>query len=424
MRPTMSDTLRNIITRNQAGECIAIPSVCSAHPEVLSASMQLASNLNLPMVIEATSNQVNQFGGYTGMNAHKFVSFIDDLKSKHRIASNIIELGGDHLGPQVWKSQAVDVAMSKANDLVSEYIRAGIKKIHLDCSEGCANEPPLVDSETAAERAADLAVSCLDAASTPEEVLFVIGTEVPPPGGARLGDDGQIIPTSPESAVKTLEEHRTAFAKKGIADSWSQVAGLVLQPGIEFGPDEIFTMSKNTNCDFRGVISEYSGICLEAHSTDFQPPETFARLANMGFAFQKVGPALTFTLRRALYAIDQIVQTLNPLAVSLPQVMEAAMRNNPKHWKSHYSENDYSKWHFSYADRIRYYWPLPSVQEAVDNLIFTFDTLKVPDHILEETFSLEVMERSHGLAESQGRSIVRSAVQGALLPYFLGERNG
>ena len=85
MRLTMSDTLRNIITRNQAGECIAIPSVCSAHPEVLSASMQLASNLNLPMVIEATSNQVNQFGGYTGMNAHKFVSFIDDLKSKHRV---------------------------------------------------------------------------------------------------------------------------------------------------------------------------------------------------------------------------------------------------------------------------------------------------------------------------------------------------
>ena len=423
MRPIMSDILRNIIARNKAGECIAIPSVCSAHPEVLSASLQLSSNLNRPLVIEATSNQVNQFGGYTGMNARTFVAFIDDLKSKHLIDSNFVELGGDHLGPQVWKSETADMAMAKAHDLVSDYVRAGIKKIHLDCSEGCADEPTLVNSDIAAERAADLAVSCLDAASAPEELLFVIGTEVPPPGGARLGEDGHIIPTSPESAVKTLVAHRAAFAKKGIADTWSQVSGLVVQPGIEFGPDEVFTMSKGANSGLREAISEYPEICLEAHSTDFQPPETFATLANMGFAFQKVGPALTFALRRALYALDHIVQKLNPSAVSLPQVIEAAMRDNPEYWKSHYSENDISKWHSSYADRIRYYWPLPAAKEAVDNLILTFDTLKVSEHILEETFSLDVLERSQGLAASRGRAIVRSEIQSALLPYFLGDHN-
>ena len=129
----MSDMLRDIIARNKAGECIAIPSVCSAHPEVLSASLQLASSLNRPLVIEATSNQVNQFGGYTGMDARAFVAFIDDLKSKYEIAPNMVELGGDHLGPQVWKSETADRAMAKAHELVSDYVRAGIKKIHLDC---------------------------------------------------------------------------------------------------------------------------------------------------------------------------------------------------------------------------------------------------------------------------------------------------
>ena len=415
----MSEILRDIIARNNAGECIAIASVCSAHPEVISASLQLASRLNRPLVIEATSNQVNQFGGYTGMDAKAFVAYIKDLKSKNDISPNLIELGGDHLGPQVWKSETADMAMAKAHELVSGYVRAGINKIHLDCSEGCAGEPPLIDNETAAERAASLAVSCLDAASAPEKLLFVIGTEVPPPGGARLDDNGHVIPTSPVSAANTLIAHRNAFANKGIADLWPQVSGLVVQPGVEFGPDQIFNLPADIDLGLRDVISDYPGICLEAHSTDYQPPETFLNLAKMGFAFQKVGPALTFAMREALYAIDEIVQKLSPSSVALPTIMEAAMRKNPKHWRSYYSEDDTFKWHFSYADRIRYYWPLPVVQKAVENLISTFDELKVSKQILAKHFSTAVLDRSEGLASSHGRAIVRSEVQSALLPYFV-----
>jgi len=99
------------------------------------------------------------------------------------------------------------------------------------------------------------------------------------------------------------------------------------------------------------------------------------------------------------------------------------MRRNPEHWRSHYSEDDMSKWHCSYADRIRYYWPLPAVKEAVQSLISTFDELKVPEHILAKSFSSDVLERSEGLTASRGRAIVRSEVQGALLPYFLGDRS-
>ena len=139
----------------------------------------------------------------------------------------------------------------------------------------------------------------------------------------------------------------------------------------------------------------------------------------MGFAFQKVGPALTFALRRALYALDEIVQKLNPSSVTLPMVMEAKMRENPKYWRSHYSEDDKFKWHFSYADRIRYYWALPIVKKAVENLIATFDELKVSDKILAERFSPAVLNNSDGLASSRGRAIVRSEIQNALFPYFL-----
>ena len=209
----MPDVLRDIVSRNRAGECVAIPSVCSAHPEVLLGSLQLAAKLNQPIVVEATSNQVNQFGGYTGMKPAGFVTFLDRLIAQSGIDRDLVVLGGDHLGPQVWKDEAAGAAMGKAHDLVADYVRAGIGKIHLDCSEGCDGEPQ-VDDETAAGRAADLAVSCLRATPAPEALTFVIGTEVPPPGGARLGEDGHIAPTTPGAAATTVEAHKAAFAAK------------------------------------------------------------------------------------------------------------------------------------------------------------------------------------------------------------------
>ena len=54
------------------------------------------------------------------------------------------------------------------------------------------------------------------------------------------------------------------------------------------------------------------GLVFEAHSTDYQPPESLARLVSDGFAILKVGPGLTFALREALYALDQIAAALYP----------------------------------------------------------------------------------------------------------------
>ena len=69
----MTDILRDIIARNRGGAAVAIPSVCSAHPDVLRASLRLAQARDRAVVIEATSNQVNQDGGYTGMTPAAFI---------------------------------------------------------------------------------------------------------------------------------------------------------------------------------------------------------------------------------------------------------------------------------------------------------------------------------------------------------------
>ena len=44
-----------------------IVSVCSAHPEVIRAAADIAQSCGALLLIESTSNQVDQFGGYTGM---------------------------------------------------------------------------------------------------------------------------------------------------------------------------------------------------------------------------------------------------------------------------------------------------------------------------------------------------------------------
>jgi D-tagatose-1,6-bisphosphate aldolase subunit GatZ/KbaZ len=134
----MTDLLRDIIARNRGGETVAIASICSAHPDVLRAAMLLSQECDQPLLIEATSNQVNQDGGYTGMTPANFIGFVHDLAAQTRIDPARIIFGGDHLGPQAWKAQSAKDAMENARAMVAQYVTAGFTKIHLDCSEGCA----------------------------------------------------------------------------------------------------------------------------------------------------------------------------------------------------------------------------------------------------------------------------------------------
>ena len=133
--------LARIIALNRAGHPVAIPSVCTAHPDALEACLTLAEALDQPIVVEATSNQVNQDGGYTGLKPADFIRFVKDIAARAQVSEARILFGGDHLGPQAWRKLPAEQAMEKAQRMVADYAAAGFTKIHLDCSEGCANEP-------------------------------------------------------------------------------------------------------------------------------------------------------------------------------------------------------------------------------------------------------------------------------------------
>jgi D-tagatose-bisphosphate aldolase class II non-catalytic subunit len=410
--------LRQIIARNRAGEAIAIPSVCTAHPDALDASLTLAETLGQPIVVEATSNQVNQDGGYTGLTPADFICFVKDIATRSGVGADRILFGGDHLGPQAWRKLPAEQAMDKAHRMVADYAAAGFTKIHLDCSEGSAGEPAQLPDQITATRSAALAATALQHAPDPDQILFVIGTEVPPPGGARADDHGDIPPTTPDSAKATLAAHRDAFTAAGIP--LDQIGGLVVQPGVEFSPMEVHHLPLTRDPHLLTALSDWPQVCLEAHSTDYQHPKVYPRLAELGFAFQKVGPALTFGWREALYALDTIrAQNGWATGPSLPDRMEEVMLANPAYWQAHIHGPDQRlQRHFGLADRIRYYWPDPKAQAAVQRLLADLADKRLPDPLLAAHFRDGEIATARESRHSLPRALALARVQSALRPYF------
>lgn len=412
--------LRQIIARNRAGETIAIPSVCTAHPDVLEACLTLAETLDQPIVVEATSNQVNQDGGYTGLKPADFIRFVKDIATRARVCEARVHFGGDHLGPQAWRKLPADQAMTRAHRLVADYAAAGFTKIHLDCSEGCANEPAQLADAITATRSAALAATALQHAPDPDSLLFVIGTEVPPPGGARTDDHGLIPPTTPESAKATLAAHRDAFSALNLP--LDLIGGLVVQPGVEFSPMEVHHLPLQRDPHLADALTDWPGLCFEAHSTDYQHPDSYPRLAELGFAFQKVGPALTFAWREALYALDAIrAQNGWATGPSLPDTMEAVMLANPAHWQAHihgHTADPRTERHFGLADRIRYHWPEPKAQQAVRRLLDDLQDKRLPDPLLAAHFCTAEIAKARESRHCLPRALALARVQSALRPYF------
>lgn len=416
--------LRALIARNLAGSGEAMPSVCSAHPDVIAAAVLLARENGAPLLVEATSNQVNQHGGYTGMQPPDFIRFVREIAAGVGASSVPLLFGGDHLGPQVWRSQPAEAAMAHARELVAAYVRAGFTKIHLDCSEGCAGEPAQVPDAVSAARAAELAGVCEAAAAEPAALSYVYGTEVPPPGGARAQEEGQgIAPTTPESALATIEAHRHRFASLGLHSAWERSVGLVVQPGLEFAPDHIHRFDPSSPDHLSPILAERPGLCFEAHSTDYQEAAVYAELGRRHFAVLKVGPALTRAYREAVYALDALAGWTGGAAdrPRLCAVMEELMLAAPESWSRHYSGSPRELFllrHFSYADRIRYYWTQPAAAAAVGRLMAALGERRPPVMVLEQFFAPAVLARADKLAVADWRkALIYGQIQEALAPY-------
>jgi D-tagatose-1,6-bisphosphate aldolase subunit GatZ/KbaZ len=375
--------LDEIISAQKRGEAKGITSICSAHSWVLKAAMQRKTGI---LLIESTCNQVNQFGGYTGMTPAKFVDYVRGIAEENNFPFKNIILGGDHLGPSAWQNEPAEVAMQKAEVMIHDYVKAGFVKIHLDCSMHLVDDPlGALDVEVSATRAARLAKVAEKSGN--ENLRYVIGTEVPIPGGARQYEETVSV-TKVEDVQQTIEITREALSGAGLSSALGRVIAVVVQPGVEFGDDFILPYKSDAAKELSRFIESRTMI-YEAHSTDYQLRDALKNLVRDHFAILKVGPGLTFAFREAVFALAMMEKELYPAGKrsELIETVEEKMLENPIHWRNYYhgNENEQAfKRKFSLSDRIRYYWVQPEIQVAFDRLMKNLGEHALPYSLLSQ----------------------------------------
>lgn len=413
------DSVHALFAGNLQGKAFGLTAVCSAHPLVLRAALMAAHKMGQIALVEATCNQVNQEGGYTGMQPADFVRLVLTAADEEGVPRNRIVLGGDHLGPQPWRNQSADIAMAKAEAMVAAYVRAGFVKIHLDCSMRCDDDPEILSEDTIAKRAARLAVVA-EGAATSTRPIYVIGTEVPPPGG--MGEGHAITATNPDHVATTWEAHRAAFEAVGMTDAFSRVSGIVVQPGLDFGNETVVHFDANAAQCLSAKAANLNGAVFEAHSTDYQRPAAYMGLVRGHFAILKVGPAVTFALREAVYALQSLAsEVLGETAPDVRGALERAMLDDPRHWNGHYAGDDiHLAWlrHFSWSDRIRYYWTVPAVQSAVSDLFERLDAVQWPLPLVSQYLPRQFDAIADLQLSARCETVVKDFIAKALTPYL------
>lgn len=372
--------LLKIVKQQKRGIPAGIASVCTAHPVVLEACLRQAAKDDEVLLVEATCNQVNQFGGYTGQTPAAFVENLTRLARQVNFPMQQLLLGGDHLGPYAWRKETSASAMAKSAQLIADYVSAGFRKIHLDTSMPCSDDPVggLALSTSASRTVALCALAEQAAQACPQhpKPVYVIGSEVPSPGGATELNE-TIKVTTVQDAAETLEIYTKEFARAGLQEAWERVAALVVQPGVEFGDDTITGYERARSAALQRFIRQVPGVVFEAHSTDYQRPEALRQMVEDQFAILKVGPALTFAYREAVLALEGIEnawlgQRDDVTLSNLKDTLLVAMRQEPRYWSDYYHGAPHAvecQLVYSYSDRIRYYWHVPEVQSALQRLL-------------------------------------------------------
>lgn len=423
---------RRLSEARQAGTPAGLVSVCSAHALVLQTAMRQALEDGQPLLVESTVNQVNQFGGYTGLRPAEFAAFLDGIRCEAGLSADRLLLGADHLGPFPWRTEPAAQAMRKACELAAGCVRAGYLKLHLDASMPLGGdaldaegrlEPALV-----ARREAELAAVAEAAFRGPvggAGPVYVIGTDVPAPGGTAAAEAGAAVTTAQELAG-TVELAEEAFRSAGLRDAWNRVRAVVVQPGVEFGDRGLQAYDRARAAGLCAAARALPGLVLEGHSTDYQSPAALRALVEDGVAVLKVGPALTFAMREALFALELIERELAPDEPSrLGEELEQAMLTDPSHWRGYYrgpeAEQRLAR-RFSLLDRCRYYWTAPPVRRAVERLLANLRGQPLPWALVSQYLPRQAGRAEGGSLSPEPLELVRAAVQEVLRDYAAAAR--
>ena len=415
----MQNPLKQIVKAQKEGRAVGIYSCCSANEYVIRAALLKGKKDNSCVLIESTANQCDQYGGYTGMKPADFKAFVEDIAKEIGFDTNKLFLGGDHLGPLTFTSLNEEEAMKEADELIRCYVSAGFTKIHIDTSMRVKDDDvnTRLSDETIARRGARLAKVAEEAyakllETNPDaiEPVYIVGSEVPIPGGAQGAVDEGVQVTKPEDFKATLNTFEKAFKDNGLDHAWSNVIGIVVQPGVEEKDSGCTDYDRAKAVDLCAAIRDYDNIVFEGHSTDYQTKIKLREMVEDGIAILKVGPGFTFMMRQALFALADIEnELLKDKASHFKDVLDAAMLKDTKYWSKHYigtEEEVALKRKYSFSDRCRYYMPVPEVKQAMQTMIQNLRTNGIPLNLLTQYMPIQYTRVREGLLENDPEALI------------------
>lgn len=430
--------LKYIVEENRKGTPFGMYSACTANEIVIEAVLEKAGRDDDYALIEATANQVNQYGGYTGMKPANFVEFCHKIADRVGFPRYKLILGGDHLGPLTWVNKPEKEAMEESKILIRDYVKAGFTKIHLDTSMRVADDDPNAVLKTAviAERSAILCAVAeaafaelqknSDTLLTPP--VYVVGSEVPIPGGAQ--EEEVMHVTSVDDFRDTVGTFKQTYEKHDLSDAWNRVLAVVVQPGVEFGDADVHKYDRVAAADLTAALKDYPGIVFEGHSTDYQPPKLLRQMVEDGIAVLKVGPALTFALRETLFSLSHIEKELygddpEVKCSDFIGTLENKMVENPKNWVKHYhgDENElkFSR-KYSLSDRCRYYLPIEQVDQSINRLVSNLSRKEIPLTLISQFMPGEYNKIRDGIMENTIGNLLKSRVISCIETYLFATR--
>ena len=427
--------LKRIVELQKQGKNVGIYSVCSANGYVIEAALKRGLSDNSCVLIESTANQCDQNGGYTGMKPADFKKYVLDIAEKNGFDQNRIFLGGDHLGPLTFAYKDEPEAMADAEELIRHYVSAGFTKIHIDTSMKVNSDDPDVrlSDEIIAGRGARLAQVAENtyrqlAEKDPDAIppVYIIGSEVPIPGGAVGSEDNGVQVTKVEDFKNTVAAFKNAFQNAGLGqDVWDRVIAVVVQPGVEEKDSGCTEYDREKAKDLMASIKEFPGLVFEGHSTDYQTKIKLRELVEDGVGILKVGPGLTFAMREAMFALENIEKELlfgtNTEPSKFAETLDAEMLKNDKNWKKHYQGTELElrlKRKYSFSDRCRYYMPVPEVEKAADRLLSNLRTTGIPLNLLSQFMSIQYTKVREGLLENDPVALIEDRITNTIDEYL------
>ena len=123
-----------------------------------------------------------------------------------------------------------------------------------------------------------------------------------------------------------------------------------------------------------------------------------------GIAILKVGPAITYGLREALFSLSMMERELVPASEQayFIETLEQVMTENPNNWKKHYHGSFKQLGlarKYSYSDRCRYYMGDEKVTAAIEKLFDNLTKYPIPMNMLHQYMPIQYEKVRSGKLE-------------------------